>query len=44
MELLIFLAAIAAGMLNSIAGGGTLITFPTLILAGHAPIVANATA
>lgn len=43
MELLIFLAAIAAGMLNSIAGGGTLITFPTLILAGHAPIVANAT-
>lgn len=43
MELLIFLAAIAAGMLNSIAGGGTLVTFPMLILAGHPPIVANAT-
>ena len=43
MEILIFLAAIAAGMMNSIAGGGTLITFPTLIWAGLPPITANAT-
>ena len=42
-DLLIFLAAIAAGMMNSIAGGGTLVTFPALIWAGHPPIVANAT-
>ncbi|MGA1368590.1 MAG: sulfite exporter TauE/SafE family protein [Blastocatellia bacterium] len=43
MELAIFFAAIAAGMINSIAGGGTLLTFPALIWAGHPPIVANAT-
>lgn len=36
-------AAAAAGMINAIAGGGTLITFPTLLLCGTAPIVANAT-
>jgi uncharacterized membrane protein YfcA len=43
MELIIFLTAVAAGMINSIAGGGTLLTFPMLIWAGHPPIVANAT-
>lgn len=43
IDLLIFFAAIAAGMMNSIAGGGTLVTFPALIWAGHPPIVANAT-
>lgn len=43
MELAIFFAAIAAGVINSIAGGGTLLTFPALIWAGHSPIVANAT-
>lgn len=31
------------GALNSIAGGGGIITFPTLILAGLSPISANAT-
>lgn len=36
-------AAAAAGMINAIAGGGTLITFPALLLFGTAPIVANAT-
>jgi len=36
-------AAAAAGLINAIAGGGTLITFPALLLFGTAPIVANAT-
>ncbi len=41
--ILVFLAATGAGMLNSVAGGGTLLTFPALIQAGLPPIVANAT-
>ncbi len=36
-------AALLAGIVNSIAGGGTLLTFPALIAAGLSPIVANAT-
>jgi uncharacterized membrane protein YfcA len=36
-------AATAAGAINAVAGGGTLLTFPTLLLCGTAPIVANAT-
>jgi uncharacterized membrane protein YfcA len=36
-------AAFLAGVVNSIAGGGTLLTFPALIAAGLTPIVANAT-
>jgi uncharacterized protein len=36
-------AAFLAGIVNSIAGGGTLLTFPALIAAGLTPIVANAT-
>lgn len=36
-------AATAAGVINAVAGGGTLLTFPTLLLCGTAPIVANAT-
>lgn len=36
-------ASVAAGMINAIAGGGTLITFPTLLFFGTAPIIANAT-
>ncbi|HVY70467.1 MAG TPA: sulfite exporter TauE/SafE family protein, partial [Verrucomicrobiae bacterium] len=36
-------AAAAAGMVNAVAGGGTLITFPTLLLFGVSPITANAT-
>ena len=38
-----FAAAFAAGIINSIAGGGTLITFPVLIWLGLDPNVANAT-
>ena len=41
--LVIFLAGIAAGAINSIAGGGTLISFPALLWIGRDPIVANAT-
>jgi uncharacterized membrane protein YfcA len=36
-------AAAAAGAVNAVAGGGTLITFPTLLLFGTSAIVANAT-
>src|SRR5436189_6411451 len=36
-------AAGAAGIVNAVAGGGTLITFPALLLFGTSPIVANAT-
>lgn len=37
------LAAMAAGAINALAGGGTLITFPTLIALGIPPVVANVT-
>jgi uncharacterized membrane protein YfcA len=40
---ILFTAAFAAGAINSIAGGGTLITFPVLIWLGLDPKVANAT-
>jgi hypothetical protein len=36
-------AAMAAGVVNAIAGGGTLLTFPALLLTGTTPIRANAT-
>jgi hypothetical protein len=41
--LMMIAAAFAAGVINSIAGGGTLITFPVLIWLGLDPKVANAT-
>ena len=39
----IALVAAAGGMVNAIAGGGTLLTFPSLIALGVPPLVANAT-
>ena len=42
-QLLVFLAAAAGGAINSVAGGGTLITVPTLIWLGVPAINANAT-
>ena len=36
-------AAMVAGAMNAVAGGGTLVTFPTLILTGTGSEVANAT-
>jgi uncharacterized membrane protein YfcA len=41
--LIVFGAAFLAGMVNSIAGGGTLISFPVLVWIGIDPIKANAT-
>lgn len=41
--ILMLCAAFAAGAINSIAGGGTLLTFPVLIWLGLDPKVANAT-
>jgi hypothetical protein len=38
-----FVVAFAAGAINSLAGGGTLITFPTLIWLGLDSVTANAT-
>jgi hypothetical protein len=40
---LIILAAAAAGAVNALAGGGTLISFPTLVFVGIPPIQANVT-
>jgi uncharacterized membrane protein YfcA len=37
------LAAAAAGLVNAVAGGGTIITFPVLLFYGTPPVVANAT-
>ncbi len=39
----VVLVSALAGIVNSIAGGGTLLTFPALIALGVPPIVANAT-
>lgn len=40
---IILLAAFFAGVLNTIAGGGTFLTFPALVFIGVPPVVANAT-
>ncbi|MSU20590.1 MAG: sulfite exporter TauE/SafE family protein [Pedosphaera sp.] len=35
-------SAVAAGVINAVAGGGTLLTFPTLLFFNTPPVVANA--
>jgi uncharacterized membrane protein YfcA len=40
---LLFVAALLAGTLNAVAGGGTFLTVPTLIFVGVLPVTANAT-
>ena len=40
---LLVVAGVAAGAVNAIAGGGSLITFPTLIATGLPPVDANVT-
>src|SRR5438105_2568892 len=40
---LLFLAAVLGGAMNSVAGGGGFIAFPALIFAGLPPVNANAT-
>lgn len=39
----LFVSAVGAGIMNALAGGGTLLTFPALLLAGVPAIRANAT-
>jgi hypothetical protein len=41
--ILLFLAAVLAGAMNSVAGGGSFFSFPALIFTGVPPIPANAT-
>jgi uncharacterized membrane protein YfcA len=41
--LAIFFGGLCAGVLNAVAGGGTLVSFPILLWAGRDPILANAT-
>src|SRR5688572_33402983 len=41
--LVVFVAAFVAGAINSVAGGGTLLTFPALIWVGLPSTIANAT-
>ncbi len=40
---LLFCAAVAAGAINSVAGGGSFISFPSLLFIGIPPVNANAT-
>ncbi|MBP1689276.1 MAG: hypothetical protein H6Q33_5419, partial [Deltaproteobacteria bacterium] len=39
----LFLAGVVAGAINSVAGGGSLISFPALVAFGQPAILANAT-
>ena len=43
MHALLFFAALAAGALNSVAGGGSFLAFPALLFTGMNAIAANAT-
>jgi len=43
MSVFLFVVAAVAGALNSVAGGGSFLTLPTLLYAGVTPVVANAT-
>jgi hypothetical protein len=40
---LLGLAGFAAGVINAIAGGGSLVSFPALLFTGMPPVIANAT-
>jgi len=40
--LILFLAAVAAGIINAVAGGGGFFSFPTLLFMGVPPVNANA--
>lgn len=39
---LLFVSGIAGGIINALAGGATLITFPVMLAAGLTPVIANA--
>jgi hypothetical protein len=40
---ILFAAAVTAGAINSVAGGGSFVSFPTLLFVGIPPVKANAT-
>ena len=40
---LLFVAGVVGGAMNSLAGGGSFVTFPALLMAGVPPVAANAT-
>ena len=40
--LLLIIAALGAGLINSVAGGGSFLTFPALVFTGVPSIIANA--
>ncbi len=42
-DLLLVLAGVGAGLFNGVAGGGTLISFPTLLALGYPALTANVT-
>ena len=42
-DVIIAVAAFIAGVINSIAGGGTLLSFPALVWIGRPAVIANAT-
>src|SRR5437660_5677228 len=42
-DLLLIAAALGAGLMNSVAGGGSFLTFPALVFTGVPSIIANAT-
>src|SRR5664279_5687926 len=41
--IILFVAALVAGAINSVAGGGSFISFPALLFVGIPPVNANAT-
>lgn len=41
-ELLLLIAGLVGGALNSLAGGGSFVVFPALLMAGVPPVLANA--
>ena len=41
--ILLFFAAVIAGTLNAVAGGGSFVSFPVLLFTGVPPVPANAT-
>ena len=40
---LLFVAGVTGGVLNSVAGGGSFVVFPALLFSGVPPVIANAT-
>lgn len=41
--ILLFAAGVVAGAINAVAGGGSFVSFPTLLFTGVSPVIANAT-